>query len=212
MVKGNRGIDILCSKDPTAKVKILVCYYQPWSLPSEDIFFPIQAAKSSSGYNLQIQGDDIGDNISSRNAVFGEFTAWYWGWKNIKTLYQNLEYIGLAHYRRVFALNEPFKCETAIPKKYFPEIEGYETLVMQKLESKDIILTKPVLFGVDLKTQYEKFHNASDYLLLKEVMHEIYPEYDKSLTEFFENDNTISLYCCFISKYNRLVRQPLEML
>jgi hypothetical protein len=68
-----------------SKIKILVCYYQPWKLelPKGNIFLPIQAGKVSSGFSLNMQDDTAGDNISNRNDMFGEFTAWYWAWKNI---------------------------------------------------------------------------------------------------------------------------------
>jgi len=58
------------------------------------------------------------------------------------------------------------------------------------------------MFGVDLKTQWGYKHNPDDYFLLKAVMHEMYPEYDESLVDFFESNNNASLYCCFISKYD----------
>jgi len=69
----------IIKKEEETRTKILVCYYQPWKLPGNSIFLPIQAGKAISGFNLNIQGDNTGDNISSKNATFSEFTAWYWG-------------------------------------------------------------------------------------------------------------------------------------
>lgn len=43
-------------------------------------------------------GDDTGDNISAQNREYCELTATYWAWKNLG----DVEYIGLAHYRRYF--------------------------------------------------------------------------------------------------------------
>jgi hypothetical protein len=188
-------------KDENAKTKILVCYYQPWKLPREDIFFPIQAGKAISGFNLGIQGDDIGDNISVKNETFSELTAWYWAWKNIKAIYPNIEYIGLSHYRRFFAINEPLVEYTLINRYYIPKMENYEQSIIQKLKNNDIILAKPAIFGYNIKTHFEKNHNISDYFFIKEIIHEIYPEYYKSFLNFFENNNKISLYCMFISRY-----------
>ena len=183
------------------KIKILVCYYQPEKLPKEDIYFPIQAGKAISKFKLNVQGDDIGDNISAKNETFSELTAWYWGWKNIKTIYPNIEYIGLSHYRRFFALNEPFEEYTKIYKNKIPKMYNYENLIIKKLKKKDIIMVKPASFGCDLKTQYERWHNIKDYFCLKNIIHEIYPEYDKTFTNFFEENKKISLYCMFISKF-----------
>jgi len=189
-------------KDENATVKILVCYYQPWQLPKESIFFPIQAGKAVSGFKLKMQGDDTGDNISYKNATFSEFTAWYWAWKNIKTVYPNIEYIGLAHYRRFFALNKPLERYTEIEKLGIPKMENYEDLIMHSLENNDIILVKQASFGFNLKEQYAQWHYSSDLSCMKDIIHELYPEYDESFLHFFENNNKISLYCMFIARYD----------
>jgi hypothetical protein len=80
-------------------------------------------------------------------------------------------------------------------------MENYEDIIIQKLIGHDIILVKPALFGCNLKTQYANFHCISDYHSMKEIIHEIYPEYDESFLHFFENNNTMSLYCMFITRY-----------
>jgi hypothetical protein len=183
------------------KTKILVCYYQPWELPKENIFFPIQAGKAISGFNLKIQGDDTGDKKKKKNETFSEFTAWYWAWKNLKTIYMDIEYIGLSHYRRFFALNKPYEDFSQIFKNYIPRMENYEELIKQKLDNNDIILVKPAMYGCDLKTQYAQFHNIEDYYKLKEIVHDLHPEYDETFINFFENNNTMSLYCMFITRY-----------
>jgi 6-pyruvoyl-tetrahydropterin synthase len=188
-------------EDKDVKVKILVCYYQPWELPKESIYFPIQAGKAVSKFKLKMQGDDTGDNISAKNATLSEFTAWYWGWKNIKKFYPNIEYAGLSHYRRFFALNKPFEGYTLISRYKIPKMENYENLIIQKLENNDIILVKPSIFGVNLKSQYASGHYVSDLYCMKDIIHEICPEYDESFLYFFENNSTISLYCMFIARY-----------
>jgi len=188
--------------DEQTKIKLFVCYYQPWSFPKENIYFPIQAGKSISKYNLKIQGDNTDDNISDKNATFSEFTAWYWVWKNSKKIFPSLEYIGLSHYRRFFALNKPLEYYTLINRDYLPNMENYDTLIKQKLEKNDIILVKPAIFGISIKDFFEHYHNASDYRILKEIVHKIYPEYDESFNYYFENNNKLSLYCLFIAKYD----------
>lgn len=81
-------------------VKILVCYHTNSVLISNDVYVPIQVGKQNSKLLLPMIGDDLGDNISNLNGVFCELTGLYWGWKNIKA-----DYIGLCHYRRIFAFN-----------------------------------------------------------------------------------------------------------
>jgi hypothetical protein len=89
-------------KTMPSKIKILVCTHRPCNFPAGDIYLPIQAGKSISGIDLGIQGDDTGDNISGKNKLYCEMTAVYWAWKNLGSLYPDLKYIGLCHYRRYF--------------------------------------------------------------------------------------------------------------
>ncbi|GHT81204.1 hypothetical protein FACS1894130_12890 [Spirochaetia bacterium] len=120
-VKSPSGFPLLIND--TDELKILVCYYQPWEIPKGDIFLPIQAGKAISGFNLKMQGDDTGNNISSKNQAFSEFTAWYWAWKNIKILYPNIKYIGLSHYRRYFLMDQPFIEHTLVHTSNMPNME-----------------------------------------------------------------------------------------
>lgn len=84
-------------------VKLLVAHHKPGIAIKSDMYLPVHVGKILSKYNLPMQGDDFGDNISKLNPVFCEMTAIYWGWKNIKA-----DYIGLCHYRRYFTfMKEP---------------------------------------------------------------------------------------------------------
>lgn len=49
--------------------------------------------------NKTIFNDKVGINISEKNPMYCELTALYWVWKN----YQNYEYVGFEHYRRLFS-------------------------------------------------------------------------------------------------------------
>ena len=45
--------------------------------------------------NIDMVGDDTGDNISEKRESFSELTVMYWAWKNVEA-----DYYGLCHYRR----------------------------------------------------------------------------------------------------------------
>jgi hypothetical protein len=80
-------------------------------------------------------------------------------------------------------------------------MKNYESLIIQKLEGKDIILVRPMTFADTIKKQYSIEHDISDYNCIKNIVHEISPEYDDSFLHFFEGNKTISLYCIFIARY-----------
>lgn len=88
--------------------KVLVCYHKEYEIPNDkELYLPIQVGKKISDIDLKIQSDDSlngksCDNISDQNGLFCEMTAMYWAWKNIRKLYDDIDYVGLCHYRRYF--------------------------------------------------------------------------------------------------------------
>ena len=78
--------------------KVLVCCHKKDICATQAPYFPIHVGKAVSDLDLQIQGDDTGDNISAKNSSYCELTGLYWAWKNLK----DVSIIGLCHYRRYF--------------------------------------------------------------------------------------------------------------
>lgn len=74
-----------------------VCHHKPGPLLKDEIFIPIHVGAANSNQVLpDCIRDDVGDNISSRNANYSELTAIYWAWKNVEA-----DYYGFFHYRRL---------------------------------------------------------------------------------------------------------------
>ena len=93
-------------------IKILVAHHKPGLIISNDVYLPIHVGKSVSKVELGIQGDNVGDNISTLNPIYCEMTAAYWGWKNLEA-----DYVGLCHYRRYFTF-ESMPIKSYIKEKY----------------------------------------------------------------------------------------------
>lgn len=87
-------------------IKILVTYKERHTIFKSDIITPIQTGRAVAKevFNEMI-GDDTGDNISTRNPLYSELSAFYWAWKNYHEL-GNPDYIGFMHYRRQFLFND----------------------------------------------------------------------------------------------------------
>lgn len=106
------------------------------------------------------------DNISGKNSNYSELTAIYAIFKN-----KNDEFVGIEHYRRTF-LDLNYKVITL-------------NKIKKILKSKDIIL--PIRIKNDLNN-YDFYcfnHYNSDFIVLREVIREDYPEYMDAFNSYF---------------------------
>lgn len=87
----------------SSKTIIAVAHHKPGITVQNDLFLPIQVGAELSEFNLGIQRDNEGDNISSLNPYYCEMTAVYYLLKN----HLNYDYYGLCHYRRYLTFKSP---------------------------------------------------------------------------------------------------------
>lgn len=161
------------------KLKILVaCHKDDPEIRREPPYLPIQVGKElHPEVNLGFQCDNEGENISSKNASYCELTAMYWGWKNLP---KDIEYVGLAHYRRYFDLEEN-QIESVL-KKY------------------DWILPKPVNQASSNLNNLIHFIGQEDAYILLDTLIDLYPSIKKNIIDYFLNDNHYSVFNMFIAK------------
>ena len=76
-------------------IKIGIAYHRKSDTYPNSPYLPIQVGGKYADYDLGIQKDSTGDNISAQNPYCSEMSASYWLWKNVKA-----DYKGLFHYRR----------------------------------------------------------------------------------------------------------------
>lgn len=93
-------IDILSYKGTVEEPDIKIFVSHRIDLDSETIDNPMFVdvrcgAIFDERENIDMIGDDTGDNISDKRMTFCELTVQYWAWKNIEA-----DYYGLCHYRR----------------------------------------------------------------------------------------------------------------
>lgn len=100
-------------------IKILVAYHKRDALYRNDVLVPVHCGRALvaaddpdwAWYRENLVGDDTGDNISTWNRGFCELTALYWAWKN-PDLLGGADFIGLAHYRRLWYLADDYPATT----------------------------------------------------------------------------------------------------
>ena len=101
--------------------------------------------------------DNVGENISTENPIYGELTATYHAWKN-----DLHDIMGLFHYRRVLKVTK-------------------EQLVMLDTGKADVILPLPFVCYPDASGQYGRYLNQEDIEVMLEVLRDSYPGiYDKA--------------------------------
>ncbi len=180
-------------------IKIIVATHKECELPKDEIFFPIQVGKALSDKNLNMQGDDEGDNISRKNSSYCELTAIYWAWKNLK----GLDYVGLCHYRRYFEFESHTFNEIILrTTKDIASIKVPKSRLNKLLKKYDIIVAKKRLYRYDLKADYCMCHFSDDYRILQDVIKEKSPEYNSTFESVMEHNNKLSLANMFISRWS----------
>jgi predicted DNA-binding protein YlxM (UPF0122 family) len=164
-----------------------------------DMFLPIQVGKSVSNTDLGFISDNTGDNISEKNKSFCELTALYWAWKNIDTVYPGLEYIGLCHYRRYLAVTSHFPLGNKIILSTVPVFNNYSRKLVHLLKKYQFLLPKKDIYKYSLFVDYSVCHYSEDYRVIKTIVHDLYPDYDKAFFHVFECNNKLSHYNIFIT-------------
>ena len=132
-------------------MKIYVVSHKPCSIPSDDMLTPIHVGRAVSPYKDEMswmQGDNTGDNISSKNGSYCEMTAHYWIWKNV----HDTEYVGVCHYRRFFG------------------IDLSENNIKDVMADADVMLVEPSWHIDSVYSYFAKFMGAENMTILSMVM------------------------------------------
>lgn len=161
------------------KIKIFVASHKPTEIYSDDLYKPIHVGRAISTCTDQMDmiGDDTGDNISEKNPYYSELTAQYWVWKN----YNDSEYIGFCHYRRYFA-----KSLTPI------EIEKMFN------SGVDVFVVGPCWRRYTRWNFLQTFVSSEDLAIMQMVVRKIYPDYYKTLSGYAYDfvDYPLNMFIC----------------
>lgn len=148
----------LAEKGMMDSIGIFVATHVKFNPPKNPIYIPLHVGRSGK-QDLGYLGDDTGENISDLNFLYGELTGLFWIWQNI----DNLDYVGMCHYRRYFINSEKGIMQE---QEYLEILEQYDAIVPVHAECEG--------------TYYQYFgmcHNGLDLDAVERALKRIYPEY-----------------------------------
>lgn len=163
-------------------LKILVATHRPDKVYSDEVYTPIHVGRAISKFKNEMShmiGDDTGENISNRNGAYCELTAIFWAWKNLK----NVDYIGLAHYRRYFEKRFTIENIHDIFKNY------------------DVILAEPYIHDRYNEMKMARTLTMEDEIIFLKVFKRLYPEYEQELIDYLYGFKDYP-YNMFVMKWN----------
>ena len=145
-------------------IKIIIATHKKYEMPKDNMYIPIHVGKEGKE-DLGYIGDNTKDNISLKNPYYCELTGLYWAWKNL-----DADYIGLAHYRRHFAIKEKNKDK-------FNNILSYDE-ANELLDSVDIILPKKRKYYIEnLYDHYKHTMYVKPLDETRKIIEEKYKDY-----------------------------------
>ena len=149
------------------KVKIIVAAHKKYRMPEDSMYLPVQVGAKGKA-DIGFQRDDEGENISELNPYFCELTGLYWAWKNL-----DVDYIGLAHYRRHFSLHPHVK-------NPWEGILRYDEIKSDLGKIKVFVPNKRKYYIETLYSHYEHTHYGFQLDEARKVIEEKYPDYVNS--------------------------------
>lgn len=183
----------------------------------DSIYIPVRCgAIYDKRENIEMLGDDTGDNISEKRMYLNELTVQYWAWKNI-----DADYYGLCHYRRYLNLSNcqsysenQFQLvqEPYITKEIIDKYRLEEKSALHWIKKHDIVTTR--LFDIskiENDPNYNHFKRyertvgktlaSSSIKKTLEIIKTLYPDYYDTAKAHFSSST--AYFCnCFIMKKN----------
>ncbi|MGX3014402.1 DUF4422 domain-containing protein [Ursidibacter sp. B-7004-1] len=169
------------------EVKIIIATHKAYQFPLEGYYQPIYVGSELRNDKLDILSDNTGDNISIKNSSFCELTALYWAWKN--HFFDDVDYIGLVHYRRYFKGKEiNFNgIKIASDNELISHLKNYDCIVPKKRN----------YYIETIYSHYKNAHFIKDIEITRDLISEKYSSY-LPYFDIVMNGKKLHLYNMFV--------------
>ena len=160
--------------------------------------------------------DNTKKNISHKNSYYGEYTFYYWYWKNLLKYKKNHEWVGFCSYRRYWKNKKDLNSENLqdlVLQNTEEEWKDYNSIIGKPIYINNVKLIKVLKYGKlaliknpkaifskkgrSIKWQFDMYHGVGN--LDKAI--ELLPDKDRSDFNYFtENETSYAEGNMFISK------------
>ena len=151
----------------------------PYGFWDNGLYTPLQCGSAPNKEDVCQLKDNTGDNISDKNYFYSETTGTYWIWKNAP----HTDYVGQCQYRRRLYFNEDFDFNNILDK--------YK-----------IIINRPILLNLKLKTQMMLCHPQIDVKSFESIVYEKSPEYASTFNEIFNNGHILLFSSSYVMTWD----------
>ena len=165
--------------------------------------------------------DNTGENISHKNSYYGEYTFYYWYWKNLLKYKKDSEWVGFCSYREYWGNNKNSNSKNLndlVLKEYNQDWSNYEAIIGKPIfvggtkvskvlkYGKMAILRNPLAIfskkGRTIRWQFEMFHGIKNLDLAIDLL----PKEDREEFRLFtRTKNSFSRGNMFITKSTKII-------
>ena len=94
--------------------------------------------------------DNTGENISDKNPFYGEYTFYYWYWKNLLRFKRKDEWVGFCSYREYWGIKKKSISQDVselILKEYDPKWNSYDAVIGEPISVNSTKISKILKYG-----------------------------------------------------------------
>ncbi|EHZ7120556.1 DUF4422 domain-containing protein [Vibrio vulnificus] len=162
-------------------------------------FLNIQCGADAAGVQLDMHGDNTGDNISYDNCYWSEITGIYWAWKNLELT----GYVGLCSYRRFFNFKNSTRPIELINTDNAPGLikDSFDTQrISEILSEHDVILPIAYNYPWSIRRVCSKNYKDEDFLILENYIAQNHPSYLEDYKHIMYKSNSMVGHNMFVMR------------
>jgi len=170
--------------------------------------------------------DNTGENIAEKNSNYGEYTFYYWYWKNLLKFKKDNEWVGFCSYREYWGNKKNINTQNLkdlVLKQYDQSWSGYNAIIGKPIfvggtkiskvlkYGKMALLRNPLALiskkGRTIRWQFEMFHGIKNLDLAIDLL----PEEDREEFRLFtRTKNSFARGNMFITKSSKIINNYFE--